>query len=145
VAVTVGFTAGIAGYAGPGDHVNVYKSVVPNAPGAPASPLTQLILSDVEVLDVSEEVAPRRADPIAATDETAPVTAPVRTSGDEITLLLALDAEQAELVVFGATNDELYFTLVPEDQGPSEAPGVDYGTFGTEAAEPAATAEEAAG
>ncbi len=134
VAVTVGFTAGVAGYAGPGDRVNVYKTVVPNAPGAPASPITQLVLSDVEVLDVSDEIAPRRADPIAATDAAAPSVAPSRAGADQITLLLALDAEEAERIVFGTTIDELYFTLVPPDQGPSRAPGVDYGTFGTDAA-----------
>lgn len=142
VAVTVGFTAGVAGYAGPGDRVNVYKTIAPNAPSAPASPLTQLVLSDVEVLDVSEEVAPRRAEPIASTDATTPETSPSRTGAEQITLLLALDAEEAEKIVFGTTIDELYFTLVPEDQGPSQAPGVDYGTFGTGAAVPQ---EEAAG
>lgn len=136
VAVTVGFTAGVAGYAGPGDRVNIYKSVLPDAPGAPAAPITQLILSDVEVLDVSDEVAPRRADPIAATDVSTPASTPSRTTSEQITLLLALDAAQAEQVVFGTTNDELYFTLLPEDQGPTEAPGVDYGTFGTEVSRP---------
>jgi pilus assembly protein CpaB len=145
VAVTVAFTAGVAGYAGPGDHVNVYKTVVPGAPNAPASPLTQLVLSDVEVLDVSEEVAPRRADPIAATEAAPAETTPTRSGAAQITLLLALDAEQAEKVVFGTTIDELYFTLVPEDQGPSEAPGVDYETFGTGAAAPAEAAAGAEG
>lgn len=141
VSITVPFTAGVAGYAGPGDVVNVYHSILPGAAGAPEPlPLTQLLASNVEVLDVSDEVAPRRADPIVTADGTPETTTPTRTGSDSITLLLAVDASLAEQIIFASTNDELWLTLVPEDQEPSTTPGVTYG--GTDAPTDAPTGEQ---
>jgi Flp pilus assembly protein CpaB len=129
VAVTVPFTAGAAGYVGAGDTVNVYATLLPGTQGAPVSPRTELLLANVEVLDVSDELTPRRAAPVASTDG-ATTTPPARDGGDEITLLLALDATRAEQVVFASTTSELWFTLVPDDAAVPDTPGVDYGTFG---------------
>jgi Flp pilus assembly protein CpaB len=117
IALSVDITAGGAGYAGPGDRVNVYAFVAAGAPGAPSSPYSQLLVSDVEVLDVSREIlTPRRA----ANGEAQGST------GGQLTLLLALDAQQAEAAVFAANANTLWFTLLPEDQGPSETGGVGY-------------------
>lgn len=124
VAVTVPFTSGVAGYAGPGDRVNLYATVPPGAQGAPVSPLTGLLLTDVEVLDVSQEVAPRRAEAVTAAEEPGP--APAREGRSEVTLLLAVDAADAERVVFAASVNQLWFTLVPEGQGGSATDGVTY-------------------
>ena len=130
LAVTVPFTAGGAGYVGPGDRVNVYASIAPDTPGAPVSPRTELLLGDVEVLDVSDEVAPRRADAVVATDDTA-TTQPARGGAPEITLLLAVEPAQAEQVVFATTNNQIWMTLVPEGGGAAPPPpGVDYRTYG---------------
>ncbi|HEU5152798.1 MAG TPA: Flp pilus assembly protein CpaB [Iamia sp.] len=129
VAVTVPFTAGVAGYVGPGDRVNVYASITPDTAGAPTSPRTELLLGDVEVLDVSDEIAPRRAETIASGD--TPTTQAARDGAREITLLLAVDPAEAEQVVFATTNNQLWLTLVPEDGGGGPPPpGVDYGTYG---------------
>lgn len=117
IALSVDVTAGGAGYAGPGDRVNVYAFVAPGAPGAPTSPYSQLLVSDVEVLDVSREITPRRA----SNGE------PQGSTGGQLTLLLALDAQQAEAAIFAANANTLWFTLLPEDQGPSETEGVGYG------------------
>ena len=117
IALTVDTTAGGAGYAGPGDHVNVYAFIPASSPGAPTSPYAELLVSDVEVLDVSQEISPRRAS-TDATDTSA--------SG-QLTLLLAVDAQQAEQVVFADGANELWFTILPEGQGPSSTGGVDYG------------------
>lgn len=126
IALTAAFTAAGGGYAGPGDHVNVYVNVPPGTPGAPRAPYTGLLLSDVEVLDVSEEVAPQRALP-ASTEETAAAGTSTRVTGTSITLLLALDATQAEQAIFASSQNELWFTLLPDGQGPSSTDGVDYG------------------
>lgn len=123
VAFTVDFTAGGAGYIGTGDRVNVYSIIAPDSPGAPSAPRTQLLLSDVEVLDVSNEVAPRRtaADPDATT--TSVVS---RATEGQLTLLLALDAADAERAIFADSINALWFSVLPEDQGPSTTPGVTY-------------------
>lgn len=126
LAVTVPFTAGGAGYAGPGDRVNLYVTIPPGAQGADVSPFTRLLLSDIEVLDVSDEVAPRRAEVATASEESTPTTQSPRATGDQLTLLIAVDARQAEQVVFASSVNELWFTLVPEDQGPTLTPGVGY-------------------
>lgn len=127
LAVTVPFTAGGAGYAGPGDRVNVYATIPPGTDGAEISPFTRLLLSDIEVLDVSEEVAPRRSEVATASDESTPTTQSPRSTADQLTLLIAVDARQAEQVVFAASVNQLWFTVVPEDQGPTLTPGVGYG------------------
>jgi pilus assembly protein CpaB len=116
VALTVDFTAGGAGYVAPGDHVNLFVTVPANTPGATVSPYTKLLLSNVEVLDVSEELAPRRATP----DDTA-IAAP-----SQLTLLLALDAQQAEAAVFAVGQNRIWFTLAPEGAAPAETGGVTY-------------------
>jgi pilus assembly protein CpaB len=114
VALQLDFVPGVAGYVGQGDRVNLY-SVVQNGP---EGPMTKLVVSDVEVLDVSAEIAPRAA---ANRDEERP-------TGNRLTYLLALDAVQAERIIFLDANESLYFTLLPEGQGPSETPGQTYGS-----------------
>lgn len=126
VALTTTFTAGGAGYAGPGDRVNIFVNVDPATPGAPRAPFTGLLLSDVEVLDVSEELTPQRALPAAATDGSTPASAS-RPVGATITLLVALDPAQAEQAIFANSQNSLWFTLLPEGQEPSATEGVDYG------------------
>jgi Flp pilus assembly protein CpaB len=103
VALQLPFTAGGAGYVGAGDRVNVYGNVeLPNDP----SPTTKLVLADVEVLDVSTEVAPR----VASGDE--------RPAGGAVTYLLALDAHEAERVIFLAANAQIWLALAGDEGQP---------------------------
>lgn len=143
VAVTVAYTPAVAGYVGPGDHVNLYglfkvvngsvgSGSQQGAPGAappptpqggfdPKGPLdaTKLILSNVQVLDVSQEIAPVTAQPVVAN-----ATSTSRATGQApITYLLALNADQAEKVIYFTTYDGLYLTLVPEGQSLSTTNG----------------------
>jgi Flp pilus assembly protein CpaB len=136
VAVTVPYTPAVAGYVGPGDHINLYGlfKIVNGSVGTGAQPgssagasptppsggfdprgpqdATKLILSNVQVLDVSQEIAPVTAQPVVAN-----ATSTSRATGESpITYLLALNADQAEKVVFFTTYDSLYLTLVPEGQ-----------------------------
>lgn len=127
VAITVDTTAGGGGYAGPGDHVDVFAVVPPDAPGAPTSPLTKLLLSNIEVLDVSNEIAPRRqASTAATTEETTPTTVAPRSTEGQITLLLALTPAQAEQAIFAANFNRVWVTVLPKDAPTSKTDGVTY-------------------
>ncbi|MDQ3353210.1 MAG: Flp pilus assembly protein CpaB [Actinomycetota bacterium] len=123
VAVQLDFVPGVGGYVGAGDRVNMYSVVrngVPdpeNPEDAPCNPRVRLFLSNVEVLDVSSEVAPRRA---VADQEQERVT------GSAITYLLALDPVEAERVIFMTSNESLYLALTGKDVPPTstDAPGM---------------------
>ena len=126
VAVQVDFVAGAAGYVGPSDRVNVWQVIDKtepydenNAPTGPGfrAPRLDLLLSNVEVLDVSSEVAPRRAND----DPDAP-----RPSGDQLTYLLAVDTTSASRAIFATSFHNIYLTLVREDAQPASVPGVDH-------------------
>jgi Flp pilus assembly protein CpaB len=101
VALQLPFVAGGAGYVAAGDRVNIYGNL-PEEDGA----VTKLVLANVEVLDVSSEVAPR-----VAGDE-------VRPTGGAVTYLLALDPHEAERVIYLAANAEVWFALT----GAADAP-----------------------
>ncbi len=133
VAVTVPFTNGGAGYVAPGDRVDVYVTVPPGAAGAPTAPYTQILLSGVEVLDTSTEVAPRRAEVVVDDTEAAPAGSS-RPGGEQITLLLAVSPTDGERLVFAASVNQLWFGLMGEDQPASRPGGVTYGAsyFGEE-------------
>jgi len=109
--VQVPFVPGVAGYVGPDDKVNVYGVIK----GAAIGQNVKLVLSGVEVIDVSTEVAPRRgaADPAAS-----------RAAGQQITYLLALNPVDAAKVIYLSEYETIYVTLLPKDQGPSTAPPV---------------------
>jgi Flp pilus assembly protein CpaB len=113
VAVQIPFVPGVAGYVGVDDRVNVYGVIK----GAPNGQTVKLVLSNVQVLDVSTEVTPRRAsDP--ATE---------RTGANAITYLLALNPIDAGKIVYLSSYESIYMTLVPKGQSPSAAPPVGVG------------------
>jgi Flp pilus assembly protein CpaB len=111
VAVQVPFVPGVAGYVGVDDRVNVYGVLKASPQGA----AVKLVLSNVQVLDVSTEVAPRRA----AADATAE-----RSGASAITYLLALNPVDAAKIVYLSEYESMYLTLVPEGQPPAVAPPV---------------------
>jgi len=103
VAVQIPYVNGLAGYAKAGDIVNVYGNVDEKGVGVdPTPPLTRLLLPGIEVLAV-----------------TGP--APGSDAGNA-TYLLALDAAQAEQVIFFAKFQSLWLTLVPKGQDPGPKP-----------------------
>jgi Flp pilus assembly protein CpaB len=119
VAVQLDFVPGVGGYVGAGDRVNMY-SVVRNGVGdpenpedAPCNPRVHLFLSNVEVLDVSAEVAPR----VAVADQQQE-----RVGGSPITYLLALDPSEAERVIFMTSNEGLYLALTGDEAPPLSTP-----------------------
>ena len=137
VAMSIPFTNAGGGYVGPGDRINMYALVgkqngnfttlcgdglCPAGPGNAPTAASQLVLSNVEVLDVSQEVAPKTV------TSTQPASGQVsRTAGAEasLTYLLALDASQAEKAIFFSRYGEMHLTLVPKGQPDSTTGGRD--------------------
>jgi hypothetical protein len=112
--------------------VNVYEvipSPVTDGSGGQlpySTPRTQLLLTNVKVIDVQQQVAALGSTPAA--NQTGIVSRP--TSGtDHLTVLLALDAVDAEKVIFGSstTSINLYLTRVGDKAAPAgPTPGRDY-------------------
>ncbi|MDQ3946976.1 MAG: RcpC/CpaB family pilus assembly protein [Actinomycetota bacterium] len=109
VGIQVPFVAGLAGYAKPGDLVNVYATIekAPVTPDAvPPLAHTKMVLPGVEVLAV---------------------TGPGPGAGaGNTTYLLALDAVQAEQAIFFARFESLWLTLAPKGQPTPSTPGRSY-------------------
>jgi Flp pilus assembly protein CpaB len=130
-AVTVDFTPAGAGYVGPGDLVNVFANlttrggtVVPPCgngvcDAGPNQPVasSQLVLSAVQVLDVSQEIAQNAGSTTAST--VAGTRSRPSTGAAPITYLLAVDSAQAEKLVFFTTYTDLYLSLLPKDTAPA--------------------------
>jgi Flp pilus assembly protein RcpC/CpaB len=108
VAVELPGVAGLAGYAKPGDTVNVYGTIKTGAdqPNTKLkTPLVKLALTGVKVLDVR---------------------APAPGTAGTATYLLALDVADAEKVIFYAKFESLWLALTAEDQKPVTSPGRSY-------------------
>ena len=134
VAVKIPFTNAGGGYVGPGDRINLYAmvgkqngNVVPLCgeglcpPGA-ATAASQLVLSNIEVLDVSQEVAPATVTSVQPTPGQVARTAETQSS---VTYLMAVDASQAEKTIFFSRFGEMYLTLVPKGQPDATTGGRD--------------------
>jgi Flp pilus assembly protein CpaB len=136
VAVQVPFVAGGAGYLAPGDLVNVYEVIpdVVQTVGGSASvlpystPHSQLLLTNVRVLDVQQQIPALAQQNTPTTDQTGVVTRPTGTITN-LTVLLSLDAIDAEKVIFGSSSKGLflYLTRVGDKAQPfGPTPGRDY-------------------
>jgi Flp pilus assembly protein CpaB len=140
IAVSTDFVAGGAGYIAPGDLVNVYAdipTVQAEASGtgqqSDAAPLpysvprSELLLTNVRVIDVSALVAPYVGSSPASSASDG--VAPGRATSSGLTMLLAVSAIDSEKLVF-ATNhgNKLYLTRVASEDAPpvEQTPGRDY-------------------
>jgi hypothetical protein len=114
--------------------VNVYQ-VIPAAVAAQepapelpfATPRTQLVLTKVKVIDVQQQVA-ALSGTTTASAQTGIVSRPTSTV-EHLTVLLALDAIDAEKVIFGSATSgvSLYLTRVGDQSAPAgPTPGRDY-------------------
>jgi Flp pilus assembly protein CpaB len=132
VAVSVPFVNGGAGYLSPGDMVNVYQVIAAPVQGEQppfAAPRTQLVLTNVKVLDVQQQVAALNTSTAAAQ---AGVAARPSSASSEMTVLLAVDSIDAEKVIFGIETDgvSLYLTRVADKAAPAgPTPGRDFGNI----------------
>lgn len=95
MAIQVPFVQGLAGYAKPGDLVNVYaayKSLPINA--APEDPIAKLVIQKVKVLAVN-----------------------VGVDGGNATYILSVSTQEAESLAYLSTFQKVWLTLARDDQG----------------------------
>ena len=97
---------GVAGFAGAGDHINVFGLIEEGQSG----PQAKLIMQNVEVLNVNgASLAGGQGQP----------------GGGGLVFLLAVDPTAAEQLVYLTSFQQLYFSLVAKDQAPvGGTPGV---------------------
>ncbi len=139
VAVVIPYTNGGAGYVAPGDIVNVYGvfgsgdgagGVATPPPGddSPRLPRTELIITNVRVLDVSAQQA-TSAGAAAGADEEANANPGRQSLQGSLTYLLALRPADVERVVQASNFAELYLSLTAENNPPAgDTPGSDGGS-----------------
>jgi Flp pilus assembly protein CpaB len=107
LAVQMANVPGVAGFAGAGDRIDIF-GVTKQGPDGPG---VRLILQNIEVLNVNG---------------TALVPSAGQPEGKPLVFLLAVSPAEAERIVYLATFEQLYFSLVPKDQAPARpTPGVD--------------------
>ncbi len=147
MAVTVNYTAGLAGYAAAGDRVNVYTVVAPNAPNAtPATaptrrpapsaltstrPFTKLLLSKAcRCSTCTDEVVSRHRDHGQRRHGRQHATSAASSGASNHAHAAARPRtlSMAEQVIFATSVNQLYFTVLPKGQGTSKTKGVGYGT-----------------
>jgi len=106
VAVELPSVPGLAGYAQPGDLINVYATIKLDQPNPKLrSPLVKLVLQGVKVLDVR---------------------APAPGTAGTATYLLALSVDEAEQVIFYAKFESMWMALASADQKPVSSNGRTY-------------------
>lgn len=110
IAVKLTFPQGVAGYVNAGDQVNLYGVYGPQYPIKGATlPRAELLLTNVRVLDTSLTIPTNGVQQDAS----------ARPAGSDVVYLLAVKTVDAEKVVFGASFEQLYATLVNSDAAPS--------------------------
>ncbi len=122
ISVDVDVTEGVANFLDVGDRIGIMVTVGgaredANAGGGAAEQATRFLLQNVEILAIGRRVT---ANATTATKETV-----VRNDG-LLTLTVALDAADAERLVFATSTGELYIALLPDDVGdytPTSTPG----------------------
>ncbi len=103
IAVQMANVAGVAGFAGAGDRVNVYGVIKPGSdPKQPAGG-SHLIMQSTEVLNVNG---------------TTLAAAQGQPGGTGLVYLLAVSAPEAERIAYLTTFEQLYFSLVAKDALP---------------------------
>lgn len=106
LAVQLANVPGVAGFAGAGDHINIFGL----QQDSPQGPQAKLIMQNVEVLNVNgASLAGKQGQP----------------GGAGLVFLLAVDPVAAEQLVYLTSFQDLYFSLVAKDQAPvGGTPGV---------------------
>ena len=97
--------AGVAGFVGSGDRVDVYGVVK----GDPGPPSVRLVLQGVDVLNVNGAGLP---------------AAQGQPGSPNLIYLLAVTQGDAERLIYLNAFEKLYFDLVPKGEGPVKTPGM---------------------
>ena len=104
LALEIAPLAGVAGFVGAGDHIDVYGIV--KSAAAPAS--VRLVLQSVEVLNVNGAGLP---------------TVQGQPGSPNLVYLLAVTPVDAERLIYLNEFEKLYFDLVPSGEAPVKTPG----------------------
>lgn len=91
---------GVAGFAGAGDHINIYGVIKPGSDPKNPQGASHLILQNTEVLNVNG---------------TTLAAAQGQPGGTGLVYLLAVTAAEAERLIYLSTFEQLYFSLVSKD------------------------------
>ena len=129
ISVTTTGVGALAGYLQPGSNVDVYAnigklSVTPAGAPVPATaalPCTELTMTNIEVLDVSQVVPALNTNPTGAAAAAASAAGTTgRTIPSSITLLLAVNPAQAREITFMTQNETL--SVAQTQKGTSPPP-----------------------
>ena len=104
LALEIGPLAGVAGFVGAGDHIDVYGI----AKSAASTPSVRLVLQGVEVLNVNGAGLP---------------TVQGQPGSPNLIYLLAVTPTDAERLIYLNEFEKLYFDLVPKGEAPVKTPG----------------------
>jgi pilus assembly protein CpaB len=110
ISLSVGYDAGVLGFINPGDRVSIIGRI-----GDSETARAQFLVQDIEVLALGSRVI--------STTEEGETGSSIRYSEEQVRLTLAVLPEQAEMIAFAIWQGDVYFTLLPEDQGTSDTPG----------------------
>jgi pilus assembly protein CpaB len=100
LAVQMNNVPGVAGFAGAGDHVNIYGLIKPDSDPKNPQGAAHLILQNTEILNVNgSNLAAAQGQP----------------GGTGLVYLLAVNPLEAERLVYLTTFQQLYFSLVSKD------------------------------
>lgn len=91
---------GVAGFAGAGDHINIYGVIKPGSDPKNPQGASHLIMQNTEVLNVNG---------------TTLAAAQGQPGGTGLVYLLAVTAAEAERLIYLSTFEQLYFSLVSKD------------------------------
>lgn len=104
LALEIGPLAGVAGFVGSGDRIDVYGIV--KGEGAP--PAVRLVVQGVDVLNVNGSALP---------------AAQGQPGSPSLIYLVAVTPAEAERLIYLNEFEKLYFDLVPKNEGPVKTPG----------------------
>jgi Flp pilus assembly protein CpaB len=96
----MGNVPGVAGFAGAGDHINIYGLIKPGDDPKNPQGAAHLIMSNTEVLNVNG---------------TTLAAAQGQPGGTGLVYLLAVSPQEAEHLVYLSSFEQIYFSLVAKD------------------------------
>jgi pilus assembly protein CpaB len=121
MSVSLGDPQRVAGFVKPGSDVAIFITITPvQVPGEPppTGPQTRVLLQRVSIL----AVGPTTLKPATGNDAN-------KESVPTAILTLAVDQVQAQKVIYGSQNGQLYFTLLTKDSKVVPGPGTDARTL----------------
>jgi len=115
ISVQVAIPPGVAGFIKQGDTVSVIAQLTVPLGVNKTVPKVQYLLQNVQVLAVGQQVV--------VTGQQGKQQQQQQQVQNQVLLTLAVTPRDAEKLVFGTLQGQIYFTIVPKGQGPTATPG----------------------